>query len=471
MNATSWLARAAACAAVVGLVLAGCGGGVGSGGTGMASGLTEGTVNGFGSVFVDGDRFDDSEVATYRETAPGVATQTSARLGARVEVESDKGKALRLRVEASVIGQVDALRADGFSVLGQAVRVNGNAALGPVTQFGGGYGGLAAVNAGDAVEVHAFVLRTATGFELQATRVERLAALPEFLKVSGLVSGSGPSGFQLGTLRVLTGGAELLPAGAALADGQMVSVLAPAASLVAPGAGLQIHAAQVRIRVLGAAGDEVATSGVVGMLDLANGSFDLGGLRVDYRQASVRPEPGALAAGRYVQVRGTLALDGTLKADTVRIRDGNSDAEAELKGNVVGLDAAGVHFEVRGVSVDASNAKFEDCPAGKLAEGLFVEIEGRLGATGVIAKSVKCEDAPADATVERKGTAGGVDLAAQRFVLTLSGGATLNVRWSDLTFFEDVTPATLAGQQVEVEGKLVDGVLVAKKIQVESEGD
>ncbi len=471
MNATSWLARAAACAAVVGLVLAGCGGGVGSGGTGMASGLTEGTVNGFGSVFVDGDRFDDSDVATYAETAPGVATQTSARLGARVEVESDKGKALRLRVEASVIGAVEALRADGFSVLGQAVRVNGNAALGPVTQFGGGYGGLAAVNAGDAVEVHAFVLRTATGFELQATRVERLAALPEFLKVSGLVSGSGPSGFQLGTLRVLTGGADLLPAGAALADGQMVSVLAPAASLVAPDAGLQIHAAQVRIRVLGAAGDEVATSGVVGLLDLAGGSFDLGGLRVDYRQASVRPEPGALAAGRYVQVRGTLALDGTLKADTVRIRDGNSDAEAELKGNVVGLDAAGVHFEVRGVSVDASNAKFEDCPAGKLAEGLFVEIEGRLGATGVIAKSVKCEDAPADATVERKGTAGGVDLAAQRFVLTLSGGATLNVSWSDLTFFEDVTPATLAGQQIEVEGKLVDGVLVAKKIQVESEGD
>ena len=83
MNATSWLARAAACAAVLGLVLAGCGGGVGSGGTGMASGLTEGTVNGFGSVFVDGDRFDDSEVATYRETAPGVATQTSARLGER----------------------------------------------------------------------------------------------------------------------------------------------------------------------------------------------------------------------------------------------------------------------------------------------------------------------------------------------------------------------------------------------------
>ena len=69
-------------------------------------------------------------------------------------------------------------------------------------------------------------------------------------------------------------------------------------------------------------------------------------------------------------------------------------------------------------------------PAGKLAEGLFVEIEAWLGATGVIAKSVHCEDEPSGATVERKGTAGSVDLAAQRFVLTLSGGATLNVSWA-----------------------------------------
>ena len=56
-------------------------------------------------------------------------------------------------------------------------------------------------------------------------------------------------------------------------------------------------------------------------------------------------------------------------------------------------------------------------------------------------------------------------------MLTLSGGATLNVSWSGVTFFEDVTPATLAGQRLEVEGKLVDGVLVAKKIQAESEDD
>ena len=46
--------------------LAGCGGGVGSGGTGSPVGYSEGSVTGFGSVIVDGTAFDDS-----RATAAG----------------------------------------------------------------------------------------------------------------------------------------------------------------------------------------------------------------------------------------------------------------------------------------------------------------------------------------------------------------------------------------------------------------
>jgi hypothetical protein len=472
MKATSWLVRALAGAVMVGLVLAGCGGGVGSGGTGMASGLTQGTVSGFGSVVIDGDRFDDSDVATFTETAPGVSTQTVSRLGERVEVESEQGKARRVRVDAAVLGAVDGLRADGFTVLGQAVRVNADAALGPVTQFAGGYLGVASVRPGDVVEVHAFVRRTSTGFVLQATRVERRDAAPAFVKVSGLASGVDAAGFQLGGLRVLTGGAAWLPAGVALSDGQAVSVLAPATSLVAsPGAGPMLHAAQVRVRILGAAGDPVALSGVIGLLDAGAARFDLGGTTVAFASAAVKPSGVALAEGLYVLVRGTVQADGSLQAASVRVRDGRSEAEAELKGTVIGLDPATLSFQVRGVAVDAAAAKIEGCPGGRLAEGLFVELEGRLGPTGVIAKSVHCEDEPGDAVVERKGTAGNVDPAARRFVLTLSTGGTLPVSWSDITYFENGSADTLAGQRVEVEGKLVDGVMQARKIQVESGGD
>lgn len=472
MKAMNWLVRAVVGAAMVALVLAGCGGGVGSGGTGMASGLAQGTVSGFGSVLVDGDRYDDSAIATFAETAPGVQTQTVARLGERVEVEAERGQARRLRVDAAVLGAVEAVSADGFSLLGQVVRINADAARGPVTQFAGGYLGLASVLPGDVVEVHAFVKRAATGDVLQATRVERRDAAPLFVKVGGLVRGLDASGFVIGGLRVLTGGAAVLPAGTPLADGQRVSVLAPAASLVVePGSAPVLRAAQVRVAVLGRAGDEVALSGVIGLLDAAAQRFDLGGTPVDASAATLRPAGTVLAEGLYVLARGTLQADGSVRAATVRVRDGRSEAEAELKGTVIGLDPVTLTFHLRGVPVDAAAAEIEGCAGRPLAEGDYVKVEGRLGPTGVIAKSVHCEDEPAEAVIEREGTAGSVDAVARRFVLALAGGGSVTVSWSDITYFEGISAATLAGRPVEVEGRLVDGVLQARKIELETPGD
>ncbi|MFT3954413.1 MAG: DUF5666 domain-containing protein [Piscinibacter sp.] len=466
-----WLAFAAA---VLALLVAGCGGGVGSGGTGISPGLAEGTVNGFGSVIVDGERFDDSQVAVFEEDGPGNQTRTEALLGERVEFELDAaGLLTRLRVDAALVGPVDRVdAAAGFTVLGQAVTINTDATQGPVTQFGGGYTGLASMLAADAVEVHGFIVHGAAGAAIQATRVERRTALPAFLKLSGVASAVDPTGFRLGALRVLTGTATVLPAGASLADGQAVAVLAPLASLVgSAGAPTQVDAAQVRIRVAGSTGEEVRLSGVISALDAAAARFDLGTTHVEAAGAQVLPAGTALADGLYVQVRGTVRADGSVNAVSVRVRDGRSEAEAELKGNVEGLDLATLHFSVRGVAVDASRAEIESCPNGALADGQFVEVEGALGATGVIAKSVHCEDEPDGATVERKGTAGSVDAAASRFTLSTGSGEVLAVRWTELTYFKNVTPATLAGQRVEVEGRLVDGVLVAQKVKVEIEGN
>jgi hypothetical protein len=183
---------AAACAALVAgaaLLVPGCGGGVGSGGTGMAIG----TINGFGSVIVDGARYDDSAVPTLREDAPGVETQAQARLGQRAEVRfTDGGIASALMVDATLIGTVSRVDASGaFSVLGQSVSANSDPSLGPVTQFAGGYTGAASVLAGDAVEVHGLIVVQGTAFVVQATRIERLAALPTYLKATGIVAGTG----------------------------------------------------------------------------------------------------------------------------------------------------------------------------------------------------------------------------------------------------------------------------------------
>lgn len=476
MRSRSLAAWAAAWCAALGLaVMQGCGGGVGSGGTGMSEGVAQGTVNGFGSVIVDGDRFDDSQVPTLVENEPGVLTQTEARLGERVELEYDAtGVARRLMLQSALVGAVETVGAPaGFTVLGQSVVVNTDAQRGPVTQYAGGYSGIGSVQAGEAVEVHGFIVRDAAGFSLRATRVKKRTALPAYLKVTGLASDVGPAEFRLGALAVGTAAAKVLPDGRPLAGGQLVSVLA-AADTLQPAQGAapaRLRAAQVRIRRLGDLGTVVYLSGVISASTPLEFSFDLDGSRVSYAGALVSPSGSTLSDGAYVQVGGVVTGEGQIRATAVKLRDGRNEAEAELKGTVDGYDATTQRFLVRGVSVDASRAVIEQCPGGALADGLYVSVEGSLDATMVVAKSVHCEGETEDATVERKGVVGSVDPAAQTFVLQPGTGTPLNVRWTASTYFKNLSVATLAGQNVQVDGKFVDGVLVAQKVSVPGIGE
>lgn len=466
-------------ALIAAAALAACGGGdgvVGSGGTGSPLGVTIGTVNGFGSVIVDGQRFDDRSAPVVTEVAPGIDANAEARLGDRVTVEyGTPGVARVVRVEAALIAGIDAVTAPGrFSALGQAVAVNTDGALGPITQFGGGYAQPADLRAGDAVEVHGLLLRQGGKVQIQATRVDRLVSLPAYLRISGLVdgleSGAAPA-FALGALKVGIAGASVLPAGVALANGQAVTVLALAAGVTAPAPGAwAVQAAQVRVGesgALGGDGPEDSISGSVALLDAAARTFSLGSLRVDYSAAALSPVGWTPGAGQYVLVQGAVGATGTLLASSVALRDTGSDSEAELRGNITDYDAATQRLSVRGVAVDAAAAVLEDCPADGLANGLYVDIEGAMGSQAVVAKKVHCEDEPADASVEREGIADAVDASAQRFSLALEHDAPLPVRWSATTYFEGVTPANLAGRKVQVEGHVVDGVLEARKVKGE----
>lgn len=440
-----------------------CGGGVGSGGTGAPVGVAQGTVNGFGSVIVDGTRFDNRSAPAYAELSPGDLTITEARLGQRVEIGyRQAGVADSLRIDAALSGAVSSIDGGGgFTVLGQPVVVNADPARGPVTQFDGGYAGAADVAAGDIVEVHGVLVPQGMASFIQATRVDKRAALPKFLKVTGRVSLLANNGvFALGTLSVDAGGAAVVKDGP-LANGQVVAVLARPASLTTGGTGPRLVAAQVRVRTLDDTGAEATVSGRISALDTAARRFTIADLRVDYSATPFVP-----ANDWYVQVRGVLTAAGVLKAEAIVLRDGKTSAEAELKGNIAGFEAATRRFRVRGVAVDASSAHIEGCAGGVLAEGLYVEVEGRLNATGVIAKEVKCESESEGATIEREGLAGSVNAGAASFVLT-TGRGPVTVHWSARTYFKNISAQTLAGARVEVEGVLAGGVLEASKVSLE----
>jgi len=469
-------ARATLVAAVALLALASCGGGdgvVGSGGTGVALGRAVGTVNGFGSVIVDGVSYDNRLAPVVSETAPGQDSAAEVKLGERVTVEYETaGVARRVRVEAALSGAATGAVVNGqFSMLGQTVVVNVDGTAGPITQFGGGYAQASDVRAGDVLEVHGLLVRQGVDYQVQATRIERLAVPAAYLRITGIASelrlAGGPS-FALGALTVHAAGATVLPASTALADGQTLSVLAlPGTLLAGPFGTLTVQAAQIRNRELSDEGLDDSVSGSISQLNVQARSFKLGSLLVDYSSATVTPVSMTLSSGQYVRVLGRIGANGMLVASSLVIRDAGSESEGELRGNLSNYDAATSRFSLRGVIVDASVARVQGCPATGLVDGLYVEVKGSLTSTGVLARELHCEDEPSGASVEREGIAAAVDTAGSSFNLVPEKGAAIAVKWTSATYFGGLTATTLSGQKVQVEGSFVDGVLMARKIKVD----
>lgn len=369
--------------------LVSCGGdteqvaGVGTGGTGFASG----TVSGFGSIILDGDRYDDTGAIYEIEDdprAPASPVSGGARLGERVEATlRASGGVERVRIEPALIGPATDLNVVQMTlrVAGQVVKVNVNPDNGPVTLLD--LPTLGALLTRGNVQVHGLpVYDDATGsYRLYASRIDRLAAAPNLVRTSGVISALSATDFRLGDLavRLPAGGVLVVPANRTLANGQHVTVWGTSLSGTPPAQTLD--AVGVRIRALpptAAGALPTSVAGTIGRLDSANLSFDLAGVAVDARNATVVPagQGLVLANGQYVIVRGTINASGTLVAQQVRIRRKlANEPEIELRGPITNyVDDS--NFRVRGALVDATGVSPRPrCPA-QLANGVFVEIDG-----------------------------------------------------------------------------------------------
>lgn len=459
-------------------LLAGCGGDqiarTGSGGTGIAS--TGGTVTGFGSVVVDGERWDDRNARIETEQA-GRAVPTDARLGQRVEIEYEtRGRAERIVVAAELIGRVSEVAAaatpPSLRVAGQWVRVNLDPDAGPLTYLQG-VAGLNALQPGDVVEVHGSARHDPAldRAVVIATRIERLPALPGGLvRVTGQVQAldAGASRFRLGDLTVTLGsGARVLPASRALANGQRVVVWSDEAvggSTAAP----TLTADAVRIVERGGSDPARAeVAGVVSRYSAASASFEVDGLPVNARSAVVVPASQSLADGRYVVVSGRVE-NGVLQARQVKIRSrSGSDIEVEVAGTITEFSST-ASFRARGVAINAAGlTALPGCGAGGLANGVFVEVEGRIGAGDerIVATRLRCEANPVDRVQSFEGIAGSVNIAGRSFTLAGPGNSSRSVSWSATTGFVGVTPETLANRSVVVDGRVQAGTLVATRIR------
>ncbi len=187
--------RAALARVGAALLLVACGGGDGGiDGTGAtATGVSYGTITAFGSVWVNGVRFDTS-TATFRRDDNSVS-QSDLRLGMVVRVDGsiDDARALSVTVDDAVKGRVEqVLDASRMIVMGQTVQIDNTTRVD---------NGVVPV-AGDYVEVHGLVVGDGT---LSAGYIEKKAApASPLFAVKGLVKNHNTANrtFQVGTLTV-----------------------------------------------------------------------------------------------------------------------------------------------------------------------------------------------------------------------------------------------------------------------------
>lgn len=388
-----WFARAAApCAAAALLLaaLAGCGGGgsddsttstgsTSGGTTATAARYTEGTLNGFGSIIVNGVRFDDTS-ATVTDDNGGLRTASHLKLGMRVSVDSGavdasgNAKASAVRFGSEIVGPVASITAasNQLVVLGQTVEVTSTTVFDDSLAAG-----LSAIAAGAVVEVHG--LPDSTTGRFVATRIESASTATSY-KLRGTVASLDATAktFKIGAATIAYGSATNVPT--TLADGSTVRVLLATTPVSGVWQATSLGSG-TRSKL-----PDSTSAHLRGKISTftSSASFVVNGMAVDASAASFPDGSTALAAGVEVEVEGTVS-NGVLVATKVEIESRHSSDDSrkfDLRGAITSIDTTAKTFVVKGVTVSYSGTvSYENGTAAGLVVGAKVRVTGGVGST------------------------------------------------------------------------------------------
>ncbi len=378
-------------------LLSGCGGGgdagtsaFGSGASGTGTGsFAAGAISGFGSVIVNGVRFDNSK-AKVSDDDGRAADATSLRLGMRVEIHggaiSDDGtgpraEASEIRFGSELVGPVSAVDAAAkiLVVLGQTVVVTDTTVIDDRLA-----GGFAAISVGTVLEVHG--TRDATTGTITATRIEPSAAAAGF-KLRGVVANLDPTAktFTIGATLVSYVGVASVPA--TLANGLMVRVRLQTTPVAGAFVATRIDAAAPHV-------DDANEAEIEGSITAftSSTSFSVNGIPVDASNATFANGTTAVVLGAQVEVHGT-SSNGVVMASSVKVEThAERHAEGfELHGAITAIDTTAKTFVLRGVTVGygAATVDFRKGTAAQLAVGVQLEVRGTLSADGTMLQATR----------------------------------------------------------------------------------
>ena len=439
--------------------------GVGSGGTGI--------VTGFGSLIVDGVRWNDVGAVYSTEAEQGVAVAmplTGAMLGQNAEFSYDSsGNITSVLMSPEIVGAVTAVTASSITVLDTAITTNTDAALGPVTSFVG-YASLASVLVGDRVEAHGLLKTDSQGKPyLQATLIVKRPPATG-VRMTGIVSqyNASAGSFVIGNETVTPGSAPISPVGVALANGQLVTVWSNSAPV-----GNVVSASAIRIKRPAPASGNVTLSGSISNYS-SNASFQIRNVTVDASAASITPSGATLGNDKYAVVAGSFdATTNKLTASSVTVFTSVAPTEVEVHGMVANF-VSDSSFTVRGVVIDASNANFSGGTAAQLANGVFLEVHGTVANNAVRASTVNFIAltpglAPSGSIIEVGGTLTAYDATTGAFTMSMSNGSSMSGSMGAGAFYLNGTAANLGvGQPVNITGMFNNNMLTSAEVNFQS---
>ncbi len=398
-------------------VLSACGG---SGGDGQTAGIDRtgspvlsiaalGTVTAFGSVVVNGVRYDTSSAQFTVDDSPG--SQSDLAVGdvllvrGSVDATGTVGIATAVIFDDQVQGPIASIDATASTlvVLGQTVRVTADTSFDDRIQPRS----LEGLRVGDLVEVSGLVQSDGS---IDATRVEPKPAGTE-LELTGVVSNhdSVARRFNINAQVVnYTAVAQLqdFPSGT-VGDGQTVEVKGGAVT-----AGIwQPSRIEFQANGLtGAAGDRREVEGFITRFGSAT-DFTVAGLAVltNGQTSFTGGQAADLGLNVKVEVEGTLNAGGVLVATKVDIRRSSAVRVVTV---IESVNAAGNSFVVLGITVridaitrleDKSSQQTRPFGIANLAAGNYVEVRGveqPAGGGEILATLVERDDPDAQSELQ-----------------------------------------------------------------------
>jgi len=355
------------------------GSGVGSGGTGVstadATGI--GSVDGAGSILVNGVHYKTDGAVVALDDVPGLQLGMTAKVVGPFDTDLTTGSAKRVESAIDLRGLVSSVNVQqaSFTILGTTVTTDDGTVWADAR-------GIADVATGATLQVWGLPAAPGT---LRATRVEVHASGTPIL--SGVVQNLDTVArrFSIGGYAIdygqatLRGGTGRLP----FANGVLVRVRANVA-----GAGLLVASAvQWWYPPPIANGTPLQLAGVV--TDFTSlGSLRLLGMPVDASAARVSGGPsGSVGNGVRVIVGGVLS-NGVLQAKTLKIRlvPGTGGQPSFTLTGVISTFNSIADFSIKGQPIDASGQRvnFANGSAANLGAQVRVMVEGSRVANGVL---------------------------------------------------------------------------------------